>query len=56
MSCMGHWAQTARMFTTALFVIAPKLEVTEMAILKQSKNGYVKTKDFQAVKMNIYQE
>ena len=56
MSCMGHWAQTARMFTTALFVIAPKLEVTEMAILKQSKNGCVKTKDFQAVKMNIYQE
>lgn len=56
MSCMGHWAQSARMLITELFVIARKLEVTEMTILKQSKSGCVKMKDFQAVKMNTYQE
>ena len=50
MSCMGHWAQTARMFTTALFVIAPKLEVTEMAILKKGKMDVLKQRTFRQLK------
>lgn len=53
---MGHWAQSAKMLTIALFVKAPKLEGTEMDILKQSKNGCIKTKNVQAVKRNSYQE